>query len=78
MSECCQFLTYLSARETSVISFKDNNVSKSQWIFTKLDMCIDIMKIWFGIAYGQISPIFDRVICPRHDNVEVLTFHVFI
>ena len=78
MSECCQFLTELSARETSVISFKDNNFSKSQWIFTKLDLCIDIMKIWFGIAYGQISSIFDRVICPRHDNVEVLTFHVFI
>ena len=27
-------------------------------------MCIDIFEIWFGIANGQISSIFDRVICP--------------
>ena len=33
--------------------------SKCQWIFTKLGMCIDIVEIWFGIAYGQISSIFD-------------------
>ena len=37
------------------ISFQDNNLSKSQWIFTKLDMYIDIMAIWVGIANGQIS-----------------------
>ena len=35
-------------------SFPDDNLSKHQWIFTKLGMCIDIVKIWFGIAYGQI------------------------
>ena len=29
-------------------SFPDDNLSKHQWIFTKLDMCIDIVKIWFG------------------------------
>ena len=40
-------------------------------------MCIDIVEVWFGIANGQISSIFDRVICP-HDNDEVLSFHVFI
>ena len=40
--------------------FQDNNSSKSQWIFTKLDMCIDIVEIWFGIANGQISSVFDR------------------
>ena len=43
---------------------------KYQWIFTKLDMCIDIVEIWFGSATGQISSIFDRVICPPH-------FHIF-
>ena len=31
-------------------SFPDDNLSKQQWIFTKLGMCIDIMEIWFGIA----------------------------
>ena len=50
----------------SVFSFPDDNSSKFQWIFAKLGMCIDIVEIWFGIAIGQISSIFDRVICPRH------------
>ena len=36
-------------------SFPDNNLSKHQWIFIKLGMCIDIVDIWFGIANGQIS-----------------------
>ena len=58
-----QFLTELSACDTFVFSFQDNNLSKSQWIFTKLDMCIDIIEIWFSIANGQISSIFDKVIC---------------
>ena len=40
-------------------SFLDDNLSKHQWIFTKLDMCIDIVEIWFGIANGQILSIFD-------------------
>ena len=35
-------------------SFPDDNLSKHQWIFTKLGMCIDIMEIWYGIANGQI------------------------
>ena len=41
-----------------VFSFMDNNLSKCQWIFTKLDVCIDIVEIWFGIVYGQISSVF--------------------
>ena len=40
-------------------SFPDDNLSKHQWIFTKLGMCIDIVEIWFGIANGQISSTFD-------------------
>ena len=61
----------LSVRQSSVrpsvhISFADDNLNKCQWIFTKLGMCIDIAEIWFGIANGQISSIFDGVICPRH------------
>ena len=31
--------------------------------YFKLGMCIDIVKIWFGIANGQILSVFDRVIC---------------
>ena len=36
-------------------SFPDDNLSKHQWIFTKLGMCFDIVEIWFGIANGRIS-----------------------
>ena len=36
-------------------SFPDDNLSKHQWIFTKLGMCIDIVEIWFRIFNGQIS-----------------------
>ena len=46
-----------------VFSFPDNNFSNYQWIFAKLGMCIDIVEIYFGIANGQISLIFDGVIC---------------
>ena len=52
-------------------SFPDDNLSKLQWIFTKLGMCIDIVDIWFGIANGQISSNFFGVICPRHAHIFV-------
>ena len=63
MGKFRQILTQLSARDTSIFSFLDNNLSKCQGILTKLDTCIDMKEIWFGIANGQISPVFDRVIC---------------
>ena len=52
-------------------SFPDDTLSKHQWIFTKLGMRIDIVEIWFWIANGQISSIFDGVICPRHAHIFV-------
>ena len=52
-------------------SFPDDNLSKHQWIFTKLGLCIDIVEIWFGIANGQISSIFDGVVCLRHAHILV-------
>ena len=58
--------------------FPDDNLSKHQWIFTKLGMCIDNVKIWFGIANGQILSNFYGVICPQHNNGEVLLFNVLI
>ena len=66
-------VVHQSVRHTSIrpsicpsvhFSFPDDNLSKHQWIFTKLGLCIDIVEIWFGIPNGQISSIFDRVICP--------------
>ena len=50
----------------SVFSFPDDTgVYIYQWMFTKLDICIDIVEIWFGI-------------CPPHESDRVLSFHVFI
>ena len=51
MGKFRQIFTELSARDTAIFSFPDDNLSKYEWIFIKLDMCIDIVEIWFGIAY---------------------------
>ena len=59
------------------IFVSDDNLRKYQWVFTKLGMYIDIVGIWIAIANGQISSIFDRVICPSHDSGGVF-FHDFI
>ena len=48
--------------------FPEDNLSKHQWIFTKLGMCIDIMEIWFGIANGQFSSIFFAELS-AHDTI---------
>ena len=50
-----QILTKLSAPGTCIFSFPNDNLSKHQWIFTKLGMCIDIQEIWCGIANGVID-----------------------
>ena len=52
MGKFQQFLTELSARDTSIFLFPDDNLSKFQWIVTKLGMCIAIVEIWFGNANG--------------------------
>ena len=62
----------VSIRHTSVhFSFPDDNLSKHEWIFFKLGMCIDIVEVWLGIANGQILSIFYAFICPRHAHVFV-------
>ena len=48
-------LGHLCVRPSVHILFQDDNMSKHQWIFTKLGICIDILEICFGIANGQIS-----------------------
>ena len=45
MDKVRQILTESSARDMSVFSFPDINLSKYQWICTKLGMCIDILEI---------------------------------
>ena len=46
-----------------MFSFPDDNLCKCQGILTKLGTCIDIKEIWFGVANGQISSMFDSF-CP--------------
>ena len=70
-SSYTQWRGIMFSRWTSVclsvcVSFPDDNLSKHQWIFTKLGMCTDIMEVSFEIADEQISSNFDGVICPRH------------
>ena len=54
MGKFCQIFIELSARDMPIFLFPDDNFCKHQWIFTKLGVCIDMLKIWFGIANGQI------------------------
>ena len=55
MGKFRQIFTELSARDTPIFSFPDDNFSKYQGILTKLAIYIDIKAIWFVIANGQIS-----------------------
>ena len=71
MGKFRHIFTELSARDTAIFSFPDDDLSKRQWIFTKLGMCIDIDGIWFQIANGQILSNFDRVFCPRHSHIFI-------
>ena len=65
MGKFHQILTELSAQFFFILG---QNLSKSQGILTKLGMCIDMKEIWFRIANGQVSSMFDSVICLRHYN----------
>ena len=48
----CPSVRQSYVRPSVRFSFPDDNLSKHQWISTKLAMCIDIVEIWFGIANG--------------------------
>ena len=71
MGKFRQNFTELSALDTPIFTFVDDNMSKHQWIFTKLGMCIDIVEILFRIANGQILSNFDGVICLRHAHIFI-------
>ena len=44
--------TELSARDSPILSFPDDNFTKLQEILTKLAICIDIIKIWLAVYYA--------------------------
>ena len=47
MGKFIQILKELSARDTVIFSFQDDNLSKCKGILTKFGTCIDIKEIWF-------------------------------
>ena len=68
-------VVHMSVRP-SVVRFCPNandNFSKYQWIFTKIGMFTDIVKICFGIANEQISSIFDRHLPATHPHFRLRT-----
>ena len=73
---CVHSSVHLSSIHPSIFSFPDNNLSKYEWILTKLSMCIDIVEVWFGFANGQIL----SVLCYMWGiySGRVLSFHIFI
>ena len=50
MGKFRQIFTELSARDTPIFLFLDDNLSKKQGLLTKLAICIDIIKIWFRVV----------------------------
>ena len=58
MAKFRQIFTELSARDTPIFWFPDDNFSKWQGILTKLPIHIDSKEIRFGIANGQIPSFF--------------------
>ena len=57
-----QFLTELSAYNTSDFSFPDDNLNKYQLICTKLGLYIDIVEIWFASANYRFTLLFPMML----------------
>ena len=53
MGKFRQFLTALFARDMLIFSFPDENLSKHQWIFTKLGMCTELWRSGLGLLMGK-------------------------
>ena len=50
MGKFRQIFTELSARDMPIFSFSDDNEYITKGLLTKLAICIDIIKVWFGIV----------------------------
>ena len=49
------------ARDTPIFSFPDDNLTKHQWIFTKLGMCIELRRSGLGLLMGKFRQIFTEL-----------------
>ena len=67
------FFFFLHARDTSVFSIPNDNLSKYEWVFMKLAICIDIVKIGFGDANRQILSIFYSYLPATHPYFRFMT-----
>ena len=50
-------LTELTARDMPIFSFPDDILSKHQWIFTKLGMCLTLWRSGLGLLMGKFRQI---------------------
>ena len=71
MGKFHQIFTEISGRDMPIFSFPDDNLVNNKGFLTKLAICIDIEDSRFGIANGQISSNFYRVIFPRHTHIFI-------
>ena len=61
MGKFRQTFTKLSARDTPIFLFPDDNLSKLQGILIKLAIYIDIKVFWFGFIMGKFRQIFTEL-----------------
>ena len=54
----------------SMFLFKDDNLSKCQWIATKLGLCIDIMEV-LGLLVGKFCQVLTKT---SARNMSVFSF----
>ena len=75
-------LNFNESLTDDIVSFEqlgpDDNLTKHQWIFTKLGMCIDFMKIWFVIANRQIMSTFVGVFLYPPHGIIISDFYLIL
>ena len=68
-----KFLTELSARHSSVFLFSDDNMSKYQSVYTKLDIALILWLSGLVLQMGKFCQLL-TVICLPHNSGRILSF----
>ena len=77
MVELSVFDSYLPAIHTPTFTFRTIlNLSKSQWIFTKFDMCIDIVEICFRLLIAKFHQFLTKL--SAHDTIMAGYYYCFM
>ena len=61
MGKFCQSSMELSARDMTIFLFPDGNLSKHQWIFTKLGKALICRRSGLGLLMGKFRQILTRL-----------------